>query len=598
MKEWIMSDSWRGEFPLGGSGDGLAVGANADGRLELFYVGTNSNLYHNWQTAPNSLFWAGEVHFAGNSAKQIAVARNADGRQEIFYVGTNNDLYHNWQTAPNSEVWAGETRFANNSAKQIAVGQNLDGRLEIFYVGTNDNLYHNWQTAPNSQVWAGETWFRGNSAKQVAVGRNADGRLEIFYVGTNNDLYHNHQTAPNGNGWAGETHFANNSAKLVAVGQNQDGRLEIFYVGTNNDLYHNWQTAPNSELWAGETHIADNSAQQIAVGRNTDGTLEIIYVGTNVGLYRNRQSAANSLTWNGETRFGDNSALQVDVRANADGRLEIFYVGTNFDIYHNWQTPSPSGFGSNSNQILFSSCKPLQGVSVTIAVTEEIVCRAASGPTKGFSFQLNAYSPKNEKSAWQQYIISLFGNTVVGAVDNWPLIGDNIINDFFNLVSLPTKGIPSGYVLQMTLHNDTKNNITGATFVVKDDQGRTIANVVKVLTDISGVSSADIAPIIAFELNLVGPVNSESAVLSSGAGTITYQAITPLAALNSEPSCAESGYVTAETANSLYSLMPATTSTQLLQKFSITSNEFLVVHKEGKLRPGLVIPPGILKQLH
>ena len=592
-----MSDSWRGEFPLGGSSHGLAVGANADGRLELFYVGTNSNLYHNWQTAPNSLFWAGEVHFADNSAKQIAVARNADGRQEIFYVGTNNDLYHNWQTAPNSEVWAGETRFANNSAQQIAVGQNLDGRLEIFYVGTNGDLYHNWQTAPNSQVWAGETWFRGNSAKRVAVGRNADGRLEMFYVGTNNDLYHNHQTAPNGNGWAGETHFANNSAKQVAVGQNQDGRLEIFYVGTNNDLYHNWQTAPNSELWAGETHIADNSAQQIAVGRNTNGTLELFYVGTNVGLYRNRQSAANSLTWNGETRFGDNSALQVDVHANADGRLEIFYVGTNFDIYHNWQTASRPGFGSNSNQILFSSCNPLQGVSVTIAVTEEIVCRAASGPTTGFGFQLNAYSPKNEKSAWQQYVISLFGDTVVGAVDNWPLTGNNIINDFFNMVSLPSNGIPAGYVLQMTLQNDTKNNITGATFVVKDDQGRTIANVVKVLTDISGVSSADIAPIIAFELNLVGPVNSESAVLSSGAGTITYQAITPLAALNSEPSCAESGYVTAETANSLYSLMPPAASTQLSQTFSITSIEFLVVHKEGKIRPSLVIPPEIRKQL-
>jgi hypothetical protein len=592
-----MTDSWRGQFPLGGSANQVVAGANADGRLELFYVGTNNYLYHTWQTAPNGLFWAGQVHFADNSAQQIAVGRNADGRLEIFYVGTNNNLYHNWQTAPNSDIWAGETRFADNSAQQIAVGQNLDGRLEIFYVGTNNNLYHNWQTAPNSEVWAGETWFTGNSAKQIAVGRNADGRLEIFYVGTNNDLYHNWQTAPNSKIWAGETHFADNSAQQIAVGQNLDGRLEIFYVGTNNDLYHNWQTAPNSEVWAGETQFPGNSAQQVAVGRNTDGTLEIFYAGTNSGLYRNRQSAANSTTWNGQKQFGGDSARQVDVHANADGRLEIFYVGTNFDIFHNWQMAIFTGFGSAANQILFSDCNPLSGVSVTITVTEEIVCNVASGPTSGFSFQLNAYSPTNYKCAWQQYVIALYGNTLVGSVDNWPLTGNNIINSSSNIGSVPSDGIPAGYVLQITLQNDTENNITGMTFVVKDDQGKTIANSATVLTKISGVSAADIAPIIAFELNLVGPVNGESTVLSSGAGTITYQAITPLTALSKEPPCAESDYFTGETANSLYSTMPTTADTQHVQTFSITTIEPLVVHKEGNIRPRSIVTPEILRQL-
>jgi hypothetical protein len=42
------------------------------------------------------------------------------------------------------------------------------------------------------------------------------------------------------------------------------------------------------------------------------------------------------------------------------------------------------------------------------------------------------------------------------------------------------------------------------------------------LTSISGVTVADLALIVAFELNLVGPVNGESTGLSSGAGTIVY----------------------------------------------------------------------------
>jgi hypothetical protein len=544
-----MVDDWRGEFPLGGSADQVAIGENLDGRLEVFYVGTNSGIYHNWQTAPNGVFWEGEIRFAGDSAKQVAVGRNTDGRLEIFYVGTNNGLYHNWQTVSGGEVWAGEIRFAGDSAKQVVVGQNQDGRLEIFYVGTNDDLYHNWQTAPGSQIWAGETRFASDSAKQVAVG------------------------------------------------QNQDGRLEIFYVGGNNDLYHNWQTASNSHTWAGETRFAGDSAQQIAAARNIDGSLEIFYVGTNGKLYRNVQSAANSLAWRGETGFANDSAKQIAVGANADGRLEIFYVGTNNDIYHNWQVAPIRHFGSNFNQILFSDCNPLLGVSVTIDVTEAIVCNSTSGPTMGFGFQLNAYSPKNEKSAWQQYVISVFGSQVVGAVDNWPLAGDNIINDFFDMVSLPSDGIAAGYVLKITLSNDSRNNVTGATYVVIDDRGKTISTVKKTLTDFSGVTSADIAPIIAFELNLVGPVNSESVVLSSGAGKITYQATTPLTALDAEPTCAESGYVTAETANSLYSALPTGANTQLSQTFSIAKTESLVIRKEGKIRPSLVIPPDIRQRL-
>lgn len=50
---------------------------------------------------------------------QVAVGKNAGGRLEVFYVGTNNDLYDNWQIAPNSQVWAGATDFANSSAKQV-----------------------------------------------------------------------------------------------------------------------------------------------------------------------------------------------------------------------------------------------------------------------------------------------------------------------------------------------------------------------------------------------------------------------------------------------------------------------------------------------
>ena len=113
---------------------------------------------------------------------------------------------------------------------------------------------------------------------------------------------------------------------------------------------------------------------------------------------------------------------------------------------------------------------------MTINVTQDIVCKSVSGSstsseTKGFGFQLNAYSPKNEKSAWQQYVIALFGNEVTGAVDNWPITGPNIINNFFSMTSVPGK-IPAGYQLKIALQNDAKSNITGATYTVSTIMGR------------------------------------------------------------------------------------------------------------------------------
>ncbi len=164
---------------------------------------------------------------------------------------------------------------------------------------------------------------------------------------------------------------------------------------------------------------------------------------------------------------------------------------------------------------------------------------------------------------------------IAGFVDNWTLQDSNIVRDYFGMVSLPSPKIPAGYQLTVALQNDAQGNITGAAYTVADDSGKTLASVKKVLTSLTGIgalsaNASDLAPIVAFELDLVGPVNGEGAVLSSGAGTFTYTATTPLTALVSEPPCAEfnRGKGTAETANSEYGPLPAQASTSLTQSCS------------------------------
>src|ERR1700730_11204726 len=75
----------------------LAVGPNADGRLELFAIGPDDSGYHLRQVAPND-GWTDWVHLGGVSWKEITVIPNPDGRLELFILA-GGDACHMWQTS-------------------------------------------------------------------------------------------------------------------------------------------------------------------------------------------------------------------------------------------------------------------------------------------------------------------------------------------------------------------------------------------------------------------------------------------------------------------------------------------------------------------
>jgi hypothetical protein len=230
--------------------------------------------------------------------------------------------------------------------------------------------------------------------------------------------------------------------------------------------------------------------------------------------------------------------------------------------------PAPYiGLRGFSNYCLYSNCNPLIDLSVTIAVTQDIICESATGSTLGFGFQLNAYSAKNYLCGWQQYVISLFDpGGLVGAVNNWTASPTALFENQIGLGPvpspfptpakfLPPAKIPAGYTLQISLQNDANKNVSGVTYVVTDNRGNLVANASQTLLSIPGVTQGVLAPIVAFQLNLVGLPVAQTSTLSSGAGTITYASPSGLAALQHLPKCAQAAIVTGENANSAYGQM-------------------------------------------
>jgi hypothetical protein len=273
------------------------------------------------------------------------------------------------------------------------------------------------------------------------------------------------------------------------------------------------------------------------------------------------------------------AAWPLDARAQQPAPAAVGNLNANTG-----NVPAPrDGLEGRSNYFLACDCKPVTGLSVAIKVTQDIVADF------GFSFQLNAYSPPGANSKWQQYSVGFDTKgpapQLVGSVDNWPakgfddLTGD-LINHFVHLFTLPGSKpiLPAGYQIIINLANDSSGNITGVTFTVIDNKGRVTKNPPIVLTSLKidgrpsqPVTAAELAPIYAFQLNLVGLTNAQTTYLTAGAGTITYSAKNPLAVLSKPPSCAGSqGTVTLEQANSAYGELPATPSTQITQSFGTT----------------------------
>jgi hypothetical protein len=251
------------------------------------------------------------------------------------------------------------------------------------------------------------------------------------------------------------------------------------------------------------------------------------------------------------------------------------------------QAPSPpNGLGSNHNYTL-SSCQPIRGLSVTVAVNQDVV-----GP-KGLGVQLNANSPPRASTLSRQGPPATFQQIMMGIgvepffnwdIQNFAPKGQLLSKGDRHFVKMPDVTWPAGYTLKITVNNNDAGDVTGATFLVKY-HGAKVKEWTEVLTTIPGITGKYLAPIYGFQLNLVGPTGGQ--VLSAGAGTITYSASTPMKVTPTRPSCLGPGN-TAEKANTVYGELPAGPRTSFVQTFEVACGP-----GEARLSAGgLCVGPG------
>ena len=314
----------------------VVAGRHTDGRLEIFYIGTDSQMYRNSQLAPGSTLWSGEIPLGG-TAQRIALAQHDNGRLELYFIGLNTLIYQLWEIMPwefqpNGPAWSGGVSMGG-AAKQLVVTMNADARLQMFYVGTDDNFWTKQQSSPNGS-WNTDAWF-GGAGKRIAVDHNLNGGVELFVIGTDDGVWRNSQSTPNGSfgGWDP----LGGKARELAVGRYQDGRFQYFYIageGTDSaaaTVRTNYQLTGGA--WNGDapfsvTGWAAVRALDIDVARTTDDRLALLTTQTNGFFAEYVQTTQNGGYPANYSLTGVKSPrASFVVPATAYGPSEAIYIG-------------------------------------------------------------------------------------------------------------------------------------------------------------------------------------------------------------------------------------------------------------------------------
>jgi hypothetical protein len=246
----------------------------------------------------------------------------------------------------------------------------------------------------------------------------------------------------------------------------------------------------------------------------------------------------------------------------------------------------------NDNVVLVSGCNNLQGLTVTLQVTEDLVTVGSTG----FALQLNCFpqggqTDQRETLNWFQYSFIVqggqinwllpeywdTGNFSVGGPVPWPS-GQTpnppgtttdlpvIPNDsgYSALTGASSNQILAGSILEITLVTDNNGKITEVTGKYTDPSGNVSP------ASYSFASNADFS-IYGFQAVVVGPIGGAPTSFSSGAGTLAYTLSTGSLSVEAGGTTCSGAFEpgTAENSNSIYGDVTPATGSTITQALSV-----------------------------
>lgn len=186
-----------------------AVVKKADGSLMIFARDAGGTLHRREQSSPNGgatkNLWNASVTLAMNAAGDPSVATNHDGRLEVFWRGTDNALWHQYQLEASgalSHLFLIPFSLGGGIVGNPTAVTSPNGRIVVFARGLDKSIFRMEQNARNSSLdWTSWQGLGGGLISDPVVGAHRSGVMEVFALGLDAAVWSRRQSGTSGS-WA------------------------------------------------------------------------------------------------------------------------------------------------------------------------------------------------------------------------------------------------------------------------------------------------------------------------------------------------------------------------------------------------------------
>jgi len=262
-----------GPLPSAGTapaGAPIAVVSRAAANVDLYYVNTNGGISSNaWNPGGWGAFTlpgTGANGVQATPGAQIAAVGGSPGALDVFYAGTDRNLYwSHWSGQCGSSFtqcgWQNPVQVVSDGSVPVgaavsAVARTPD-RLDIFYIGADYVPHTAWcrgfglnvsgsctQNGFGSQTLATDSTCTARPGSSIAATARSVNNIDIFYPGQQGALCTQYWSQ--GNTWNFYAPFGNgtigSSASIAAVTRTPNN-LDLFWMGNNAQGTGNMHTA-------------------------------------------------------------------------------------------------------------------------------------------------------------------------------------------------------------------------------------------------------------------------------------------------------------------------------------------------------------------
>jgi len=319
----------------------MAQAAN-NGPLQVFAIGSNGVLHHNFLSTNGWDGWESMFDDAPSGVTSVAVARGPiNGALEVFATTSSGTLYHNFLSSGGWHGWAPSFDGAPAGITSVAMAQGpIDGALEVFARTSTGTLYHNFLSASGWHGWAPSFDGAPAGVTSVALAQGPiSGALEVFVTTSSGTLYHNFLSASGWHGWAPSFDGAPAGVTSVALAQGPiAGALEVFARTSTGTLYHNFLSTGGWHGWAPSFDGAPAGVTSAALAQGPiSGALETFATTSSGTLYHNFLSSGGWHGWAPSFDGAPTGATSVALaQGPISGALEVFAATSSGTLYHNF----------------------------------------------------------------------------------------------------------------------------------------------------------------------------------------------------------------------------------------------------------------------